>query len=122
MTGKEKCNILREVRRAIAERNGIEFLSAECNNEKDCLGTCPKCEAEVRYLEAELKRKEKNGESVAIDGIFDALHDTFLGQEDFIDRYEVSGNIISKNLLSRFENSPSMCGDLQEIYEDEDEE
>ena len=64
MTGKEKCELLRSIRREIAERNGIEYLSAECHHEGDCLGTCPKCDAEARFLNSELERLVKEGQSV----------------------------------------------------------
>ena len=64
MTGKEKCELLRSIRREIAERNGIEYLSAECHHEGDCLGTCPKCDAEARFLNSELERLVKEGKSV----------------------------------------------------------
>lgn len=49
--GKEICRILKEIRRQIAEANDIEFIISECRYKGDCLGTCPKCEAEVHYLE-----------------------------------------------------------------------
>ena len=48
--GKQTCKILKEIRRQIAEANDIEFITSECQYQGDCLGTCPKCEAEVRYL------------------------------------------------------------------------
>ena len=53
--GKQTCKILKEIRRQIAEANGIEFATSECRYKGDCLGTCPKCEAEVRYLEQQLR-------------------------------------------------------------------
>ena len=49
--GKQTCRILKEIRRQIAVANDIEFATSECRYKGDCLGTCPKCEAEVRYLE-----------------------------------------------------------------------
>ena len=52
--GKQTCKILKEIRRQIAEANDIEFITSECQYQGDCLGTCPKCEAEVRYLEQQL--------------------------------------------------------------------
>ena len=45
--GKQTCKILKEIRRQIAEANDIEFITSECQYQGDCLGTCPKCEAEV---------------------------------------------------------------------------
>ena len=55
--GKQTCKILKDIRRQIAEANDIEFITSECQYQGDCLGTCPKCEAEVRYLEQQLERK-----------------------------------------------------------------
>ena len=59
--GKQTCKILKEIRRQIAEANGIEFATSECRYKGDCLGTCPKCEAEVRYLEQQLRSRSLAG-------------------------------------------------------------
>ncbi len=67
--GKQTCKILKEIRRQIAEANGIEFATSECRYKGDCLGTCPKCEAEVRYLEQQLRSRSLAGKAVAIAGI-----------------------------------------------------
>ena len=67
--GKQTCKILKEIRRQIAEANGIEFITSECRYRGDCLGTCPKCEAEVRYLEQQLRAHSLAGKAVAIAGI-----------------------------------------------------
>lgn len=69
LTGKQKCEMLRTIRKEIAQRNGIEYLSADCTHQGDCLGTCPKCDAEVRFLEYELNRKAQKGETISIIGI-----------------------------------------------------
>ena len=69
MKGKERCKILKEIRAKIAEENGIEFAVSECSHKGDCLGTCPKCEAEVRYLERELEIKKRLGKSIAVAGV-----------------------------------------------------
>ena len=63
--GKQTCKILKEIRRQIAEANGIEFATSECRYKGDCLGTCPKCEAEVRYLEQQLRSRSLAGISAA---------------------------------------------------------
>ena len=55
MKGKKRCKILKEIRQQIAQNNDIEFITSECKHQGDCPGTCPKCEAEVRYLERELE-------------------------------------------------------------------
>lgn len=67
--GKQTCRILKEIRRNIAEANGIEFVTSECRYKGDCLGTCPKCEAEVRYLERELRARTLAGKAVTLAGI-----------------------------------------------------
>lgn len=70
MTGKEKCRILREIRKQIAETNGIEYVTIECTYEgNDCKGVCPKCEAEVAYLDAKLNQKMAQGEQISISGL-----------------------------------------------------
>ncbi|WP_295727915.1 energy transducer TonB [uncultured Muribaculum sp.] len=67
--GKRTCKILKEIRRQIAEANDIEFVTSECRYRGDCLGTCPKCEAEVRYLEEQLRIRQLMGKAVALAGI-----------------------------------------------------
>ena len=52
--GKQKCRILKTIRKQIAEANDIKLVTSKCRYRGDCLGTCPKCEAEVRYLEEQL--------------------------------------------------------------------
>ena len=73
LSGKQKCEMLRKIRREIAARNNIEYLTADCTFTGECPGTCPKCDAEVRYLEYELNRKIQAGQQVMIAGINDDL-------------------------------------------------
>lgn len=67
--GKQTCKILKEIRRQIAEANDIEFVTSECRYKGDCLGTCPKCEAEVQYLEQQLRARQLMGKAVVLAGI-----------------------------------------------------
>ncbi len=69
MNGKNRCRILKDIRKRIAEENDIEYITTECKYQGDCPGTCPKCESEVRYLERELERKRGLGKRIAIAGI-----------------------------------------------------
>ena len=69
MKGKERCKILKEIRAKIAEDNDIEFVTSECKHKGDCLGTCPKCEAELRYLEKELDKRRRMGKAVTVAGL-----------------------------------------------------
>ena len=56
--GKRTCKILKEIRKQIA-----------AENKGDCLGTCPRCEAEVRYLERELEKRQRMGKVAVIAGL-----------------------------------------------------
>ncbi|WP_455083198.1 carboxypeptidase-like regulatory domain-containing protein [Prevotella aurantiaca] len=67
--GKSTCKVLKAIRQKIADANGISYSPNECHYEGECKGTCPKCEAEVRYLEDELKRKGRNGFAIKVGGI-----------------------------------------------------
>lgn len=67
--GKQTCKILKEIRRLIAEANGIEFITSECRYKGDCIGTCPKCEAEVRYLEQQIRSRSLAGKAIVLAGI-----------------------------------------------------
>ncbi len=69
MTGKEKCKLLKQIRKEIAESNGIVYLTSECTFEGECRGTCPKCDAEIRYLDDELQKKVARGEKVTLSGL-----------------------------------------------------
>ena len=67
--GKSTCKVLKEVRRKVADANGISLEERECTHKGDCAGTCPYCEAEVRYLERELSKRKSLGKAVAVAGI-----------------------------------------------------
>lgn len=69
MNGKQKCNILKNIRRDIAKANDIPLEIPECTHKGDCLGTCPRCEAEVRFLERGLEARRKRGLKIALAGI-----------------------------------------------------
>ena len=73
MSGKSKCKILKQIRQQIAAENDIEFITSECKFQGECSGTCPKCEAEVRYLEQQLQKRRQAGKAVAVAGIAAAL-------------------------------------------------
>ena len=66
MNGKEKCRILKEIRRRIADENDIPFVTEECTHKGNCRGTCPRCESELRYLEKQLERRTALGKTVTL--------------------------------------------------------
>ena len=67
--GKQTCKILKEIRKQIAAENDIDLVVSECTYQGDCLGTCPKCEAEVRYLERELEKRQRMGKAAVFAGM-----------------------------------------------------
>ncbi|WP_278745564.1 TonB family protein [Muribaculum intestinale] len=111
--GKQTCKILKEIRRQIAEANGIEFATSECRYKGDCLGTCPKCEAEVRYLEQQLRARSLAGKAVALAGISAGM----------ILMSGCSGtstkNQTNDDLLGAFIESPEMIEEVEDTDEGE---
>ncbi len=73
MRGKNKCKILKEIRQKIADENDIPYVTRECSYQGECSGTCPKCEAELRYLERELEKRRAMGKAVAVAAIAASL-------------------------------------------------
>lgn len=67
--GKTICKYLKEVRRQVADENNIPLEQHECTYEGPCDGTCPRCEAEVQYLERELHRRMTLGKAAAVAGV-----------------------------------------------------
>ena len=67
--GKSTCKLLKDIRQQIADVNGISYQPKECQHKGDCAGTCPACEAEIRYLERELKARKGNGFGMKVAGI-----------------------------------------------------
>lgn len=66
LNGRKKCEFMKAIRKEIAERNGIEYLSAECHSSGACPGHCPKCDAESRYLDMELNRLAAEGKEISL--------------------------------------------------------
>ncbi len=71
--GKNTCRILKEIRRQIAEANDISYIVAECQFKGECSGSCPKCEAEIQYLEQQLNERRFSGKIVNLVGISASL-------------------------------------------------
>lgn len=78
MIGKDKCKMLKEIRREIARENDIQMVIEDCTYQGRCKGTCPKCEAEVAYLEEQLEKRKNLGKAVCVAGISAAMFTTTL--------------------------------------------
>ena len=69
MTGKEKCEFLKGIRKRVSEVNGIPYEPRECTYEGECTGTCPFCEKEAAELMAKLRKKETEGAEIKKDDV-----------------------------------------------------
>ena len=67
MSGKEKCEFLKGIRKRMAEANGIPFEPRECDYNGECSGTCPFCEKEANDLLVLLKEKMEQGAEILAD-------------------------------------------------------
>jgi len=67
--GKSTCKLLKDIRQQIADANGISYQPKECHYEGDCAGTCPACEAEIRYLETQLRERKRKGWGMKVAGL-----------------------------------------------------
>ena len=112
MKGKDKCRMLKQIRKKIADENDIPYVVEECPYQGECKGTCPKCEAELRELERQLSLRRKIGKGVAIAGIatgimasavactpqdvVDFVENVFAGERldgDVVDPYPLAGDV-----------------------------
>ena len=110
--GKQTCKILKEIRRQIAEANGIEFATSECRYQGDCLGTCPKCEAEVRYVEQQLRARSVAGKAIVLAGISAGMI-LMSGCNG-----TTSSNQSNDDMLGEFIESPEMIEEVEETVEE----
>ena len=67
--GKDICQYLKEMRERVARENDIPYETHECHYEGPCKGTCPRCEAEAKYLESELSRRSRLGKAASVAGM-----------------------------------------------------
>lgn len=75
--GKKVCASLKQVRKQIADANGIPYEVTECQHQGNCKGTCPKCESELRYIENQLSLRKAAGMAVSIVGLSLGVAATF---------------------------------------------
>ncbi|MBP3869446.1 MAG: hypothetical protein J6E46_00565 [Faecalicoccus sp.] len=123
MNGKDKCKILKQIRKEIADANDIPYITENCKFQGNCRGTCPKCESELRYLETELENRRRKGVSVALAGmslltgvsmagcratgidqdkdvpeeIMDLTGDEYIPDDVDLDQFELSGYVPKEN-------------------------
>ena len=86
MDGKKKCELLKRIRKNIADKNDIDYEPNNCDQQDSCSGSCPKCDAEAEYLLNELKKKD----SINVSGNIDILEK---GDGHDYDKKDYVGNI-----------------------------
>jgi hypothetical protein len=55
--GRDKCELLRDIRRQVAEKYGLRYEPQECHHEGDCSGTCKVCDSELLDLQRQLSER-----------------------------------------------------------------
>ena len=98
MEGWRKCEQLKNIRKRIADLNGIPYEPIHCEHKEDCIGTCPKCDEEIMYISDELLKLENAGRLVTVDNIADgtdvsnevAGDDTNKNTDSEVDLYEAN--------------------------------
>ena len=100
--GKSTCKVLKEVRRKVADANGIPLQERECTHTGDCAGTCPYCESEVRYLERELSKRKNLGKAVSVAGIAVAA-------------VTMAGQATAQPVSSSVDNQPRQCDTIRPL-------
>ena len=112
--GKDKCELLKNIRTYIAEKYGLDYLPSECKHEGDCQGTCPKCDAELIDIQQQLDSKGIT--DISSDAVLNELFQAYLFSKDNNDEAN-STSSIDQSSLSQDEdkhNRDSVClqGDI----------
>ena len=88
--GQETCKILKQIRQNIASETDIPLVVEECHYKGECRGTCPRCEAELEYLERELMKRRSMGKKLVLAGLSAGLSWTPMVAAENIQVSEVS--------------------------------
>lgn len=92
MNGKDICNLLKQYRKELSEKNGIDYKIEDCSHGDSCKGICPFCEKETDELYALLREKENNGE------IVDWTTSVKLPDESFVLDTDISNGLCNDNI------------------------
>lgn len=95
---------MKEVRKRIAEENNISLEIEECTYKGECRGSCPRCEAEVRYLENALSDRLRLGKVATIAGLT-------LGLAATVQAQDVSNASTSSSLKQGAQHEVSLMAD-----------
>lgn len=70
MNGRQKCEMINQIRKKVADNNDIDFVIYDCTFEGDCTGKCAKSDSELNYLEGELEKRQSEGLKLNLKGVF----------------------------------------------------
>lgn len=116
--GRDVCNELKSIRRNIAEENGIRLDISECNYKGECDGTCPRCDAELQYLEQELSRRSFMGKSALVAGMAFGLS---LGCHSAVAQTQPSESSSQKILSMENDSKSDSCIVSGKVVDENDE-
>ena len=129
MKGKDKCELLKDMRRQIAKACKIEYEPKSCDFEGDCSGYCPVCDSESKWLLEEIRRKGYADKEIWVDRDFllaDYALECFYNEgrkkmkQIFKDLQLVSGAMLGVvEFIDPYENIEE---DNEDIYDEEAEE
>ena len=94
--GKDKCELLKNIRTYIAEKYGLDYLPSECKHEGDCQGTCPKCDAELIDIQQQLDSKGIT--DISSDAVLNELFQAYLFSKDNNDEANSTSSIDQSSL------------------------
>ena len=112
--GKSICSVLKTIRKQVADANGIEYEPRECHHQGDCRGTCPACEAEVRYIQQQLNIRRQLGKAVAVVGISAGLAalSGCTNKPKNVDKVEIESSQLSEGKVEKISTHDSIYEEL----------
>ena len=115
MNGKDICNLLKQYRKELSEKNGIDYEIKDCSHGDSCKGTCPFCEKETDELYALLREKENNGEIVDWTASVELPDESFvLDTDKFTDSGFKIGDVINDRISNGLFDSDAIHVDYLE--------
>ena len=111
--GKSICSVLKTIRKQVADANDIEYEPRECHHQGDCHGTCPACEAEVRYIQQQLNIRRQLGKAVAVVGISASLAalSGCTNKPKNVDKVEIDSSQLSEGKVKKISTHYSICSE-----------
>ena len=115
MNGKDICNLLKQYKKELSEKNGIGYEIKDCSHGDSCKGTCPFCEKETDELYALLREKENNGEIVDWTASVELPDESFvLDTDKFTDSGFEIGDVINDRISNGLFDSDAINVDYLE--------